>query len=219
MRLRAGPPSTPDTAAPITVHIYVNNSFAGQTTANVARPDIAAYLPGFGANHGFDVTVAVPPGQLNVCAYAINVGTPDANPQLGCRSVSVTAPLGNLESVTLTPGGVHVSGWTFDPDSAGPIAVQITADGVVVGELTAAQPRPDVQQVYGLASPAHGFDGTVAVAGNGPSTICAKAINVGSNDADRVIGCGTRSPSGCPSETSRAWVNAVPGVRPGRRDG
>ena len=55
----------PDTTAPLTVHVYVDGVWAGQSTAGVARPDVGNAYPGFGSGHGFDVTLPggpVPPG-------------------------------------------------------------------------------------------------------------------------------------------------------------
>ena len=38
----------PDTAAPLTVAVYVDGKLTGETTANVSRPDVAKRLPGVG---------------------------------------------------------------------------------------------------------------------------------------------------------------------------
>jgi GH25 family lysozyme M1 (1,4-beta-N-acetylmuramidase) len=75
----------PDTAAPVTVHAYVNGGWGGSFTAGVARPDVALVYPDSGPNHGFDITIAVAPGPQQVCLYAINVGPGSTNPLLGCR--------------------------------------------------------------------------------------------------------------------------------------
>ncbi|MGZ6966314.1 MAG: N-acetylmuramoyl-L-alanine amidase [Acidimicrobiia bacterium] len=77
----------PDTANPITVHLYVDGGFAGMVTASDNRADIAAAFPGYGANHGFGATISPNAGPHQVCAYGINVGPAKANPLLGCRNV------------------------------------------------------------------------------------------------------------------------------------
>jgi hypothetical protein len=77
----------PDTVDPIEVHAYVNGGFAGSFPANVSRPDVAAFFPQYGANHGVDAFVADPGGAVQVCLFAINVGTGGNNPVLGCRSL------------------------------------------------------------------------------------------------------------------------------------
>ncbi|MCL1801792.1 MAG: N-acetylmuramoyl-L-alanine amidase, partial [Promicromonosporaceae bacterium] len=79
----------PDTSASIMVHTYINGALVGATLANQPRPDVAAAF-GVGVNHGFTATYPAGPGQHTVCVWAINV-PPDnaANPQLGCRTVTV----------------------------------------------------------------------------------------------------------------------------------
>jgi hypothetical protein len=81
----------PETAAPINVHMYVNGRYVTQATANGSRPDVGRVYPGYGNNHGYDVTLSpLPPGTHTVCVYAINVGAGTYNPQLGCRAIKVT---------------------------------------------------------------------------------------------------------------------------------
>jgi SpoIID/LytB domain protein len=76
----------PDTADPIAVHVYVNG-VGYATEASVARPDVGAAYPLFGANHGFalDIAANVAAAQT-VCVYAINNG-PGTHTLLGCRTV------------------------------------------------------------------------------------------------------------------------------------
>ncbi len=82
----------PDTTAGPTVHVYVDGKFAGRTTANLARTDVAVAFPGYGATHGFAVTVpVVSAGAHQVCVYAINVGVGTTNPKFGCATVVVPA--------------------------------------------------------------------------------------------------------------------------------
>ena len=71
----------PDTAAPITVHIYVDGSILRAVTANISRPDVAAAYPSYGDAHGFDT--AIPAGSHQVCAYGIN-DAGDPNVLVGC---------------------------------------------------------------------------------------------------------------------------------------
>jgi hypothetical protein len=75
----------PGTADAIDVHVYVDGLPAVAARADVERPDVATKYPPFGPAHGFDVTVAVPPGAHEVCVYAIGK-TSTANPTLGCRT-------------------------------------------------------------------------------------------------------------------------------------
>ena len=77
----------PDTAEPIAVHVYVDQSGTA-LTADVPRSDVAAAYGRSSARLGFGGTVAASPGPHRVCAYAINDG-PYVNAFLGCRDLTV----------------------------------------------------------------------------------------------------------------------------------
>lgn len=196
----------PDTSQPIPLHIYVAG--AGRAfTANRDRPDVAATYPPYGAAHGFDEVVDLPPGDSTVCAYAIN--TAGANTTLGCRSVTSTdqgrAPIGNFESATVSGRTATVTGWAIDPDTIRPISVKISVDGKVI-QVTAQDSRPDVGAAYPTYGPMHGFSRTVDIP-VGPSTVCIAAVNSAGPDSD--LGCRTvttrdegRAPIGSLDEVS-----------------
>jgi hypothetical protein len=74
----------PDSADPVTLHLYVNGAYAATATADVPRGDVATVFPGYGPAHGFDVTVPAPP-DASVCVFAINIGPGTSNPLMGCR--------------------------------------------------------------------------------------------------------------------------------------
>ena len=76
----------PNTASPISVHIYGNDSFKTAVVADASRPDVDAAF-GKGAAHGFNTLIAAPPGPIKVCVFAINVGPGIHNSVLGCRSI------------------------------------------------------------------------------------------------------------------------------------
>ena len=79
----------PDTTDPIGVHVYVDGVKTGAGTANLARGDVGAAFPLFGAAHGYSVAAGkVTAGTHEWCAYGINVGT-GTNELLGCRRVLV----------------------------------------------------------------------------------------------------------------------------------
>jgi hypothetical protein len=78
----------PDTAAPIDVHTYVDDVFAGATSAGTSRPDVGAVFPRYGANHGYAATYAIAPGVHRVCTYGINVAV-GSNALLACKIVVV----------------------------------------------------------------------------------------------------------------------------------
>ena len=80
----------PDTAASIDVHVFVDGQLRVISHADGDRPDVAAAY-GIGALHGFAAPITpIAAGAHTVCVYAINMGPPVANPNLGCLAVTVT---------------------------------------------------------------------------------------------------------------------------------
>jgi len=176
----------PDTAGSTDVHVYVNGVGAAMR-ANLPRPDVGAVY-GRSPESGFTYTRAVGAGAHTVCVYAIDTaGGPASN--LGCRVVQVVnrAPVGFIDQVVVSGGEVHVSGWAFDPDSAGSTVVHVYVDGI--GQQVAANiVRPDVGAVFGR-DPRTGFVATRAVA-PGPHLVCVYAIDTWSGPATN-LGCRT----------------------------
>ena len=79
----------PDTTDPIQVHVYLDGSAVRGLVADVLRTDVGrAY--GKGDNHGYSTTLTAAPGAHTVCIYAIDSSLTGPNPQLGCRSVTVS---------------------------------------------------------------------------------------------------------------------------------
>lgn len=79
----------------VKVHIYVGPQpgQAGATgveiSANTARPDVNRTF-GISGSHGFDrILTTRLRGTQQVCAYAINVGNGNHNPQIGCKTVTL----------------------------------------------------------------------------------------------------------------------------------
>lgn len=174
----------PDTAGPVSVHVYVDGIWDGQTTANTNRPDVGGSYPNYGPNHGYFTYVPAGPGLHLVCIYAINQGTGTANPQLGCSYVRNT-PQGNLETAMPTAGGTAVGGWALGPDTSGPLNVHFYFNGQWVGASTANVNRSDVGSVYPGYGSDHGFVGVVP---NQTGVLCAYAIASAGGD-NPVIGC------------------------------
>jgi hypothetical protein len=181
----------PDTTAGPTVDIYVDGKFGARTTASLPRADVAAAFPGYGATHGFTVTVPISSGgKHQVCAYALNAGVGNANPKFGCATVSTPTgkPTGSLDSAVAVAGGVHVTGWSIDPDTIAPVAVHVYADGTFAARLTASAPRADVAAAFPGYGATHGYDAVVPLAA-GRHTICTYAINVGPAAVNPQLGC------------------------------
>jgi hypothetical protein len=181
----------PDTAWPIEVHIYVDWSGANLGPASASRPDIGQVYPAYGPGHGFDAVVGAPPGWHNVCAYGINVGG-GVNMLLGCRQLMVDpSPFGQFDSAQQVVGGIRVSGWALDPETAWPVEVHIYVDNGGTNLSYAWNTRPDVGAYFSYAGYGanHGFDGVVG-AGPGAHWVCAYAINVGAG-SNTSLGCRT----------------------------
>jgi GH25 family lysozyme M1 (1,4-beta-N-acetylmuramidase) len=180
----------PDTTAPIKVHVYVNNVFRGEVTANRSRPDVGGAYTGFGPDHGFELTADVGGGDQRVCAYAINVGPGNANALLGCRTVP-SNPIGSFDTIQQEPGGiVRVKGWAVDPDTTGSIDVGVFVNGQPRLGARADKPRPDVKTAFSLAADHHGFDEPISGLAAGRNDVCIFGINVGPG-THSVLGCRT----------------------------
>ena len=184
----------PDTAAPISVHVYVG-SVGEAIIADGVREDVGAAFPGYGAQHGFTWSDSVTPGAYNVCVYGINTGA-GGNTLIECSNVTVppppdvpedqvAAPIGNLEAATRTAGGVAVSGWALDPDTSEPTDVHVYVDDVGTA-IRADLPRADVAAAFGLGA-GHGFARTLPMT-TGPHRVCAYAIDTGQGPPS-LIGC------------------------------
>lgn len=77
-------------AGPIEVHVYVSGVGHNLGPADDFRNGVGA-ATGLGDHHGFESVLNVPPGNHQVCAYAINAG-PGATASLGCKAVWVADP-------------------------------------------------------------------------------------------------------------------------------
>jgi hypothetical protein len=181
----------PDTASPTSVHVYVDGRWSGATTANLNRPDVAAAFPGYGAAHGFDFTVPVSGGGAHqVCIYGINVGQGTANPRVACATVTSPTgpPTGSFDVAQGQAGGVHIAGWSIDPDTLGPVQVHVYVDGRWTAAVTASAERDDVASAFPGYGALHGYD-TIVPLTAGAHKICVYAINVGPVAANPQLGC------------------------------
>ena len=88
------------------------------------------------------------------------------------------SPFGHVDSVTAGPGTVTAAGWAIDPDSTGPIMVQMYIDGSANALTWANQPRSDVGAAYPAYGPSHGFTLTMDIT-PGQHMVCLYAINTG----------------------------------------
>ncbi len=202
----------PDTSDPIQVHVWVDNVAATTFTANIERPDVAAVYSAFGAAHGFEGEVsALGSGKRSVCAYAINV-LRGGNVKLGCATLTAMSgpPFGYLDAADAVAGGIRVSGWAIDPDTTGPVDVEIRVDGVVTSTGTADLARADILRAYPVYGGKHGYSLTVPAA-VGSRSMCVVAKNTRSG-TDTQLGCRDVNVA-APSDAGRAPLGSLDEVK------
>jgi hypothetical protein len=73
----------------VRVRLYADGRYAGSVVASGTRSDVAALYPKAGTAHGFSGYLRLAPGRHTVCSDVINYAQGDANPSLGCRTVTV----------------------------------------------------------------------------------------------------------------------------------
>ncbi|WP_375497460.1 fibronectin type III domain-containing protein [uncultured Jatrophihabitans sp.] len=90
------------------------------------------------------------------------------------------APIGRLDAMSLTPGGLLARGWSLDPDApATTNAVYAWVDGKnIKSGVPANLNRPDVATAHPGAGPLHGFSWSIPVP-EGRHTVCIRATNLG----------------------------------------
>jgi GH25 family lysozyme M1 (1,4-beta-N-acetylmuramidase) len=179
----------PDTSAPVTLLILVDDEFSTAIAAN-PRPDLAGPFPRSGIDHGFSVPKSLSAGSHRMCIAAIDVAGGHDGTILGCRTFVVPQgnPVGVIDSVTSSGNSISVTGWAFDPNANDPIFVHVYVNGASVGVLANGN-RPDVGAAFGIAAN-HGFTSTVSRVGAGTQTVCVFGINVGPGN-HQLLGCRT----------------------------
>jgi hypothetical protein len=175
----------PDTSNSVPIHAYVDGTGVAIGRANLVRNDVAAAHPGYGNQHGFQLTVPVS-GNRGVCIYAIST-LGKRNITLGCTRVSGN-PRGSLDRVRDLNGTLRVRGWAFDPDSDAPVSMHVYVDGVGRAIHLANTLRPDVAAAYPGFSTRHGFDFAVMPRPPGQHLVCVYGINI-SQGSNTLIGC------------------------------
>ena len=117
-----------DPASVGAAYIWVNVNGSGQAyRADKPRAWFNNVFPGYGPNHGFDVTIPKPPGTYQVCVHNSSAGT-----LIACTSVTVPIGAASYDSITQTAGGLLVSGWAVDFRSvANPAPVTVKVNGQV----------------------------------------------------------------------------------------
>jgi uncharacterized protein YkwD len=181
----------PDTADSTKVHFYIDGKWAGMTDANRPRADVGALVPSYGANHGYDFSMAVASGNHIVCAYGINTAAGGSNTMLGCRYFVISGdPSGSLDDVISPQAGkARVTGWTFDPDAdRATTTIHVYVDNGFGGVFQADTVRNDTGAAFPDAGNNHGYDVTLNLA-VGTHMVCAYAINTAGVGDNSLLGC------------------------------
>ena len=101
--------------------------------------------------------------------------------------VAGNAPIGWLDSMTVSGSQVTAKGWAIDTDTTAAIPVRLTVDGTVVSTTTADTPYPGLGGVHVGFGDNHGFSATATLtAGN--HTVCIIAVN-DTDGSNRQLGC------------------------------
>jgi hypothetical protein len=215
----------PDGRATTLLRIYYDGPYPSllstpvlEPTASLPRPDVRAAYPKLSATTGFDLTLPITPGVHTICIKGENTGPSGThNLDLGCVHGTIPDspppgphdPRGGFDGIR--PGssscgptcGWNASGWAYDPDTGGPVAVRVRSIATTdidertwpgrtranAVRLTTGVARPDVQAAVPAAGPNAGFKGFAIIGGTGSIRVaCAWALNVGPGH-DRLLGC------------------------------
>ena len=204
-------------AGPTEVHLYDQaRGFVpiGKLSTSVARPDVAAGVPGAPADAGFQGEFTLPDGAHRVCAYAIGAN----NPLIGCRDASTKkltsrdVTVGALDTVVRDGPGIRVRGWVWDPQAVEDLDTLTVTDetGGTVEVLASGQdglPRPDVNRAFPGAFLTTGYDVPVRSVEQGDRRIC---VTAGAEGEPTVrLGCkvvsGVGDPVGVVDDISSAY--------------
>jgi hypothetical protein len=180
----------PKTSAPISVAVYVDGVATTNMAADMARTDVAAAFPSFGANHGYDLTVPVAAdGTHTIDVYALDSTGNGNNPLLERSTVGVNAtPFGSVDMVAQATGdNIRVSGWAIDPKTSAPISVAVYVDGVATTNVMADELRTDVGAAFPTLGADHGYVVTVPVAADGTHTIDVYALDSTGNGNNPLV--------------------------------
>ncbi|QJU54424.1 hypothetical protein SCB71_14890 [Herbiconiux sp. KACC 21604] len=180
-----------DSTGPVQINIVIDGQLKAITTANLNRPDVASYLPGYGAAHGYGILVPTTVGSHKVCVHAMDTGG-DGDTRLGCSTLTMMKgkPVGSFDTAYRGEAGINVTGWAIDPDTTDPIDVVFYVNNRWTSATRADKSRTDVGQVFPGYGAAHAFSATVPVT-PGTNQVCAYAVNTPASNDNPLIGCHT----------------------------
>jgi hypothetical protein len=157
-------PSSP--SSPLSMYIEVNG-------ARIANLTSAAKTGAFWVQPAGLVA-----GTADVCAVAMNIGS-GPNMRFACSTVAIQSapPVGGWDWVGGNPqGDIGFTGWAYDPETLGPIQVEVAIDGRR-WRFTANQYRSSLASMLGGYGGNHGWGATVHV-GTGVHHVCIGPVDV-----------------------------------------
>lgn len=164
---------------PTQVQVFVQNGASSAVTADRPRPDVQAYLTTTGDRYGFHAVAWLPPGGGTACAYAMSL---DGSRSLLLGCVTTTPPVNPTGHVDQwgydAYGRPTVRGWGFDWGQDGGSTLVRAYYGTTLLDAPAADVRPDVASVFGLANDREGFLVTMPP-GVADTHVCVWILNTG----------------------------------------
>ncbi len=168
----AADPDAPTTS--INVAISDNGTVVATSNASIARADIASALPAYGPKHGYSYDLAAVDASHSICVTADNIGA-GSDLQLGCRTITVhNNPTAAFNGLTVTGNTATAVGTASDPNTTGPVLVQVYRDGKYANGV--------------LTDPSTGAYTLPVSVSEGSHVLCWYVLNQGAG-ANTVLGC------------------------------
>lgn len=132
-------------------------------------------------------------------AATANSSHPTSSSAVGATINSRLGPVGAVDAVRVTPGGVELDGWALRTrgDGSAPF-VEISGNGELLWRSRPDLSRPDVAAAYGDTRAPAGFR-AVVLPSPGTTTVCADAV-YGSSGTRVRLGCGHADEEGAAAE-------------------
>ncbi len=130
----------PLTVGPVDVSISIDGAAVATTRADVPRPDVERAVPGFGPDHGFDVTVALGPGVHQVCAIVANRSLGRRDQVIGCAESGPSGPPSTfhaVDPVRILDSRTGVGGFTSPWSPGETRSLALAGHGAVPSDATA----------------------------------------------------------------------------------
>jgi hypothetical protein len=190
----------PDSTGPIDVAVTLDGVAQTSIAATGAKTGLGAAFPGFGDDHGFAINLSgVSGGSHVLCVSGLNTG-PGTDSLPMCRTIAVPtgSPFGVIDTATVAPGSIALSGWMLDPDSTGPVTVNVTLDGTADGTVVANGVKTGFNASFPGYGDDHGYTVNLSSVPGGKHTVCLTGVNIGSGSNGAPICRAITVPSGSP---------------------